>query len=349
MNPADSVSRRLPRETKRRIFPRLTTLCASILSTTNVLSLLSARAESPVCSHAEDLLHKPFPPLEESMAQAPALAVNIHGASELSSGSAFKFGHVNWLAASEGAAPAEYKAEHLFSWDYLSLLGEDIAQTFTAPARWETRDWLIFSGVASGLAGLTFLDERIQRAVQRNRNETVKSVCNAVEPFGAEYSFGVVGAFYLSGELFKDERAKAVGLDGLSASIIASGLITTPMKYIVGRSRPPAEQGAGSYEPFSNNHSFPSGHATQAFAVATVISEHYDSLWVKGSAYTLASMVGFSRMNKNSHWASDVVAGAVIGIFVGHEVVRFNETHRHVALTPIIGPGIQAVQLGWTF
>ena len=75
-----------------------------------------------------------------------------------------------------------------------------------------------------------------------------------------------------------DPPAKAVALDGLSASIIAAGLINTPLKYAVGRSRPSKDQGACHFAPLSGNDSFASGHTTQAFALATVIAEQCASL-----------------------------------------------------------------------
>src|SRR5262249_54112425 len=155
--------------------------------------------------------------------------------------------------------------------------------------------------------------------------------------------------FYIGGEIFKDPRAKSVALDGLSASIIASGLISAPLKYGLGRSRPEQHQGPYHFAPFSGHDSFPSGHATQAFAVATVISEHYDYLWVKFGAYGLASMVGYARLNNNAHWASDVLAGAAIGTFVGHVVVHFNQNHRNVSLQPIVAPKMQGAQLTFSF
>jgi hypothetical protein len=243
----------------------------------------------------------------------------------------------NSRAPSEAVPPPE----SLFSKDYWKLVGLDIKETFTAPARWETRDWLIAGGITAGIGLTMAFDKDIQEAVQRNRNSTVNSVFDAVEPFGAEYAPGVLGAFYLGGVIFKDQRARSVGLDGLSASIIASGLILQPLKYGIGRSRPSDSQGVYNFQPFSGKDSFPSGHATEAFTLATVIAEHYDSLWVKFGSYGLASMVGYARLNNNAHWASDVVAGAAIGTFVGHVVVHFNQNHRNVSLQPMVGPNMQ--------
>jgi membrane-associated phospholipid phosphatase len=239
--------------------------------------------------------------------------------------------------------------ENPFSQAYWKLVLGDIGETFTAPARWDTRGWLIFGGVAAGIGTVAVFDRDIQRGVQRNRNGTLDDVSKAVEPFGQEYVPGVLGAFYLGGELFHDERAKAVALDGASASIIASGLIEFPLKYVVGRSRPGDNRGAHHFQPFGGSDSFPSGHTTEAFALATVIAEHYDSLWIKFGAYGIASMVGYARMERNYHWASDVLAGAAIGTFVGDVVVHFNRKHWKVAFQPIIGPGMQGGQFAFRF
>jgi membrane-associated phospholipid phosphatase len=158
-----------------------------------------------------------------------------------------------------------------------------------------------------------------------------------------------LGAFYGGGELFKDSRLKAVALDGASASIIASGLILQPLKYGIGRSRPGARAGAYDFHPLSGRDSFPSGHTTEAFVLASVIAEHYDSIWIKAASYTVASAVGWARLNNNDHWASDVLAGAALGTFVGEVVVHYNLSQRKVSLAPLAGPGFQGAQLTLSF
>ena len=246
-------------------------------------------------------------------------------------------------------ATGQSETESLLSKDYWKLVGSDIKVTLTAPVRWDRKDWLIFGGVTAGVGLALVFDEDIRSRVQRNRNSTVDSVFNALEPFGQEYSAGVLLAFYVGGEFLHDRRAKSVALDGISASIIASGLIVQPLKYVIGRSRPNKNQGAYDFHPFNGSASFPSGHATQAFAVATVISEHYDSLWITLSAYGLASTVGYARLNNDAHWTSDVLAGAAIGTFVGHVVVHFNQHHRNISLQPVIERNLQGAQLSFSF
>jgi hypothetical protein len=238
--------------------------------------------------------------------------------------------------------------ESLFSLDYWKLVGSDIKQTFTAPARWDTSDWVVAGGVA-GLIGVTFaFDQDIRNLAQHNNSKAVDNVLDALEPFGAAYSLITLGAFYVGGEVFHDPNAKATALDGFSASIIASGLIVQPLKWAVGRSRPNEDNGPYDFNPFGGNQSFPSGHATQAFTVATVISRHYPSPWVRVTCYGLATSVGLARINNDAHWGSDVVAGAAIGTFVGNVVVDVNEHHRQqISITPMTNPEMKGVMITW--
>jgi len=261
---------------------------------------------------------------------------------------------IQWVktTADEGSPPPANTAagiDNPLSREYWKLVGRDIVATVTAPAHWDTRDWLLFGGVAAGIGTVAVFDQDIQRAVQRSRNGTLDSVANAVQPFGNEYAPAVLGAFYAGGELFKDSRLKVVALDGAAASIIASGLILQPLKYGIGRSRPGANAGAYTFHPLSGADSFPSGHTTEAFVLATVIAEHYDSIWIKAASYAVASAVGWARLNNNEHWSSDVLAGAALGTFVAHVVVHYNLGQRNISLAPLAGPGLQGVEFTLSF
>lgn len=63
-------------------------------------------------------------------------------------------------------------------------------------------------------------------------------------------------------------------------------------------------------------NSFPSGHTATAFMGAELLrreyGEEYPAIAIAG--YTVAGGVGIMRMYNNRHWASDVLAGAGIGI-----------------------------------
>jgi membrane-associated phospholipid phosphatase len=82
----------------------------------------------------------------------------------------------------------------------------------------------------------------------------------------------------------------------------------------MGRPRPNESSDADGYVPFSGQDAMPSGHTTVAFALAAALADDIDRTWATVGLYTLAAGVGWSRMNDNKHWFSDVAAGAVLGI-----------------------------------
>ncbi len=243
------------------------------------------------------------------------------------------------------------KVEKLFSLDYGKTVLDDTRYVFTSPFRWETKEWIEASLMSLAIVGTAaYLDKPIHDQVQNNRNNTTDNIANIFEPFGAEYSLGILGAYYVAGMAFDDTKAKTIALDGISASFIASGIITPILKEIVGRSRPSQNQGTYNFQPFSGNASFPSGHATQAFAVASVIAEHNDALWIKAVSYGTASMVGYARIEQNAHYASDVLAGAAIGTFVGRAVVHRNEKKRNeISLQPYFNGDSRGLMLSCSF
>lgn len=228
----------------------------------------------------------------------------------------------------------------------------DTGHVLAAPFHWNGREWSLFAASTAALATMSLADESLSDAA-RDHGPTFGFVGDALNEFGSAGSFVVLGGFYLAGAIGKDSKAKNVCLDGLAASLIASGMITPVVSTLVGRERPTEEQGAYSFHPFEGR-SFPSGHATQAFAVASVIATSYDQLWVKAAAYGVASVTAYSRVQRGKHFPTDVVAGAAIGTLVGHSVVHFNRklrsgekeperTGTRLTLVPVLGGGTYGV------
>jgi len=243
----------------------------------------------------------------------------------------------------------EPKVEKLISLDYGKLVIDDAWHVATLPAQFDKNEWLLTGlGVSAIVSTMAFSDKSLQKETQEHRNKTKDNLAKAFQPFGAGYSFGILGAFELEGIVFNDERSKAVAQDGLAASIVALGIVTPSLKLIAGRSRPNKDKGAHDFHPFSSNDSFPSAHVTQAFAVASVIAEHYDSWYVKAGSYGVASMVGYARMERNVHWASDVLAGALIGTIVGTTITRFNKDRRY-KLSPVANENTVGLKVAHSF
>src|SRR3989442_10403311 len=97
-----------------------------------------------------------------------------------------------------------------------------------------------------------------------------------------------------------------------------------------------------SNDPFTfkrGRDSFPSSHASQACAVAAVISDRFDQP-AGAIAYTLAGLVGVSRLVQDKHWASDVAGGAALGWAVGHFLsVRHATPYTYLDFFPFAEPG----------
>ena len=221
---------------------------------------------------------------------------------------------------------------------------KDTVSVLGAPLHWSGNDWLVFGGVAAGVAAVGFaFDVPMRDKTQAHQTSTLDELTKVVEPFGAGYSWAVIGAYGIAGFVFHDPDSKDIFFDSAIASVLASGVITPTLKFVIGRERPNESVSSTSFHPFSgSDNSFPSGHATQAFAVASVISAHSDKVWVSIAAYTVAGLVGFARIYHNAHWTSDVTAGALIGTFVGRGVVALNDRLRkgpgkvRVAFAPFV-------------
>lgn len=259
------------------------------------------------------------------------------------------------LAAADTSAstPGPGEPEDLISLDYLKVVWSDTKEIATEPWHWDRDDWREFGLIGGGLI-LTgaLLDKPIRDAAQRNRSSSSDRFFKDVEKFGTkQYGLPVLAGFYLYGEFADDYNAKTTALDGLSASIISS-LLSSSIKGIVGRARPNTGLGPHHFNPGGGDYSFPSGHATGAFAFASVIAAHYDDVWVDATAYTIASLVGVARIHLDAHWTSDVIAGGLIGGLIGHHLVEFNRRLREdnpSALMPTLGTDGNQVTFSWSF
>jgi len=235
------------------------------------------------------------------------------------------------------------------------LFVHDTWHVITAPLHWHSRDFTSLAIQVVCLGGVASVDGPVRDVVQRNRTRRMDDALEVIEPLGSTYSFWALGIFGVAGLALDDPKAMDVAIDGFTADVIAGNLITPNLKHAFGRKRPFQTAETYRFEPFSNYSSFPSGHATRAFAVASVVAAHYHSWWVKGTAYSLAGLVALARVNRNVHFASDVTAGALIGTAVGRAIVHFNDRkgtgsprgqQGHAALV-LTGDG--RIVLGFTF
>lgn len=187
-----------------------------------------------------------------------------------------------------------------------------------------------------GVAALLFWqDKNITENIQEMKNSSLDTTLKISKYFGDGWSIlGAAGLSILAGETFLDRRYTFLGIYILEGFAI-SGLFVTGVKFMVGRARPYADKGPYFFKPFyftsSPSHkSFYSGHTTEAFTLASVISHFFKNIYVSAFAYTIASVTAVERIYNDKHWSSDVLAGGVTGFLIGRQIVRLNKDYHHL-------------------
>lgn len=125
--------------------------------------------------------------------------------------------------------------------------------------------------------------------------------------------------FLFIGEVRKGLRFFAPLLLAGAGSLVLVDMILKPM---VARARPTAEMGAIIVGGGSDNFSFPSGHATIAFAMAVVLaSKEPRGKWL---FYVLATLIALSRVYIGVHYPLDIIVGCLLGYAIGRISLRIS-------------------------
>ena len=201
----------------------------------------------------------------------------------------------------------------------------------TSPAHFETSDW-IYGGVAVAATGITILvDNDIRNNFKNNHTRLLDNIADVGHNYGdAAYAVAFSGAIYLGGKIFKEENYSTTGRM-LLESLLYAGITTTVLKSVIGRSRPYTDDGPTRFNGFqtkTETTSFPSGHATVAFAVSSVLAERINNVYASVVLYSLAASTVFQRIYDDHHWASDTLLGALIGYTIGKAVVKYEADQR---------------------
>ena len=93
-----------------------------------------------------------------------------------------------------------------------------------------------------------------------------------------------------------------------------------------------------------NGDSFPSGHASTDFAIASIIASEYDNFIVPPLAYGIATITALNRISHNDHWSTDVFVGSEIGYLAGKTIVASHRNGNESALS--LAPSINGGDLG---
>jgi membrane-associated phospholipid phosphatase len=201
---------------------------------------------------------------------------------------------------------------------FLPDLYSDQKQIWTFPGHkssWKQPAlWLVI-----GLSTASFsLDGR--PAERLREDESFGGFNRVVASSAGDVVVATVPAMLLAiGEISRDQDFRNYGWKSCEAALDGL-LVAIVVKAATQRARPHEGRTYGFWE---GGNSFPSGHATVAWAVAATTASHFARhRWVPWVVYPAAGLISFSRVSSGHHFPSDVVFGSAIGVAIGRHVVQ---------------------------
>jgi hypothetical protein len=215
--------------------------------------------------------------------------------------------HIAWLLVSTVLLCGVCRAQ-----DAADSTLEDIKLYFTAPLRWDQQDWFTFGGAIAATA----ISYRYDSDVRTHFLKDNPGLAFNTDTYDVQDAIPAVIA--LAGTLtFAAITNDKDGKQETWSMVEAAGLSMTTafaLKFVAGRERP--SETADHTQWREGGDSFPSMHATGAFAIGTVLAESGSDnfRWLRRAlGYGVGAYTSYERLKHNQHWLSDTVAGAALG------------------------------------
>lgn len=236
--------------------------------------------------------------------------------------------HVDWPEAAE--APPPPNPLQRATGTVKTTVG-DAWHVYSSPARIHRRSAVVLGAVVATAGLLYVYDEDLLRAVQRNDRvggvRQFVDVGDAVEPVGImERTMRYYAMAFALGTVIDFDALQAVSGEIIESHLIGAGL-RVAFRPLVGRARPVDSRGSQDFR-IGEGRSFPSGHTSVFFELATIVSHHGHSLPVTIAAYGAATAGAIQRIDAGGHWPSDVFLSAVSGTLIARTVIRRSEARK---------------------
>jgi undecaprenyl-diphosphatase len=182
------------------------------------------------------------------------------------------------------------------------------------------------TGVAAVVEEFGNLDRNLYRAVAATPTPTLDEGMRRLSLAGdaGKLWFALAGATALLG----GRRGRTAAFDGVVALLVSSAIVNGLMKPAWRRRRPDRELHqviVARHVPLPRSTSFPSGHASSAFAFANGLGGEMPELALP--VRLLAASVAWSRVHTGVHYPGDVIAGALVGGAVGEVIGALRRRH----------------------
>lgn len=167
------------------------------------------------------------------------------------------------------------------------------------------------------------LDQTLRNTIHDPTDQVGKTASKFGNAIGGPFVYPTLALMAVAGKVLPSKGLYGVSTRALKSTLVG-GAGSLVLKYLIGRERPTNSPDNNlSFHPFSlKDNSFPSGHTTVAFALATSFAREIDGVWDDALFFTLATTTAYARMHDDRHWFSDVVFGAGVGILSARFVHR---------------------------
>jgi membrane-associated phospholipid phosphatase len=209
---------------------------------------------------------------------------------------------------------------------------QSFSDTPTLP-QWAKGTALAGGAILSG----ALLDKPVDRFMNKHAGASITKAWNNV---GKATPLVLAGAA-AGAVAFGDSRMQNMGIISLE-SVVGAAALSIATKNLVNRARPRDELGQWSRSPNRSDASFPSNHATVAFAAVTPFAQEYDAPWL----YGVAAVGSLGRTAGRQHWVSDVVAGSALGYVVGSWLWHTQRDNNRSGFA--VAPGPKSVSMSWS-
>jgi hypothetical protein len=285
----------------------------------------------------------------------------------------YAFGQMDPIDSASGSYKSFFKScktDSVFSFrsskGYVPVFFHNLGYQATFPLRMKGMDFAILGATVAGTLVLIHYDEEIDKHFRpiKGENVFVEKVSPEYTELGDYYGYILLAGLGGFSVAAHDYRLFRTSLMASQAGLTA-GLWIRVGKMLSGRMRPEAlyvdkeyhsDHWFGPFAQFGSDRgiasfdAFPSGHTGFAFAFATVFAKEYNEhKAVPVILYSLAGLVGISRLVEHAHWASDVFLGGIIGYYCGKQVYdnekrvfpkySVKSKRSHASLTPFLNDG----------
>ena len=186
--------------------------------------------------------------------------------------------------------------------------------------------WIIPVGIVASAA----LDPEMREWTLHTHTRSLDHFAKSVNHLGTTQRLVPALALTYISAFLTGHESLANGTLKTAAAYVASDLVESALKPMIGRERPHVEGNSHRFQPFTASgdwHSFPSAHVAHITSIAQAISMQTRSGPVTALCSSLVALVAWDRIYEDQHWTSDVTATVALSSLVSGATVRWLESH----------------------